>query len=966
MLRKMTMCFLAICLSISMMAQAPKKFNYQGIARDTLGKPMVNQKLALKLTVLPTQDATQAEYEETQHVTTNEFGLYTLQIGNGTSVTGDMKTVKWETGNKYIHVTIDPQGGTNYLDAGTTQLLSVPYALYADQAGVTRESLNENSQNTTRATNNYIEKTNGAGVANSTSLLYDNGINIGLGTANPSAKFHINSNAGNSELFRLQNNDPAGYGRFTLYGNSSSSYATFTKYGSNYPGGYAGISALYPYLNLLALGNNEGPLLFSNSGNVGISIYKGGTSKLKFHVDYATENVGIGGNSTPVSRVHLNNTHGTTMDLNLTNNTTGHLVTDGLQIKNVSNAASIINKENEVLMLGTNNATRVTITAAGNTELTGQIKIAGGAPGLGKVLTSDATGLATWQTPVAGPQGIQGPIGLTGATGPQGPIGLTGPQGPQGPAGADGTNGTNGNDGATGPQGPTGPIGPQGSAGFVNINGTTNYIPKFTGTTTAGNSQIFDDGTNIGIGTTTPTAKLDVNGTIKIAGGSPGLGKVLTSDANGLANWQNTDSSNNTKYWKTTGNSGLGVPSFIGTTDTQALRFKINNQPFGTFYNNANLSLGKKALSNYQSGVGVIAIGEEALRYGIAPSAIVAIGPYAFRDLLYGTNNIGLGTVAPQADSVTSSILIGNSVGYKQENIKQSILIGNNAGITNQFFSYPRNKELLNNVAIGYYAFTEIGDTIPVIQKNNVAIASYALSNSNGSDNIGIGLSAGQNLKNSFNIAVGSQTLNGGCLGYANIAFGPFAYNKGVNIQSSISIGYNSNAFTLNGTGNTTVGVAAAGLKISGDRNNYMGWHTGIKNITGDDNVFLGVHIGGLNTNDASRSTLVGAYSGYSMSNGATENTSLGFETGYDISSGSKNLLLGYQAGKFMTSQSNVIAIGYQAGANNTQSNRVIIGYNELPRFPDAASAAAALPAAGPDGVYVYWNTTTNQIMVRP
>jgi hypothetical protein len=63
---------------------------------------MANQKLSLKLSVLPTQDATAAEYEETQLVTTNEFGLYTLQIGNGNIVTGDMKTVKWETGNKYI------------------------------------------------------------------------------------------------------------------------------------------------------------------------------------------------------------------------------------------------------------------------------------------------------------------------------------------------------------------------------------------------------------------------------------------------------------------------------------------------------------------------------------------------------------------------------------------------------------------------------------------------------------------------------------------------------------------------------------------------------------------------------------------------------------------------------------------------------------------------------------------------
>ena len=130
-----------LLLGTSSFGQVPQKFNYQGIARDTKGNPMSKQQLSLKLSVLPTEDATVSEYEETQQVTTNEFGLYTLQIGNGTIVTGEMKDVKWETGNKYIRVAIDPQGGTNYQVIGTSQLLSVPYAIYADKAGMARESV---------------------------------------------------------------------------------------------------------------------------------------------------------------------------------------------------------------------------------------------------------------------------------------------------------------------------------------------------------------------------------------------------------------------------------------------------------------------------------------------------------------------------------------------------------------------------------------------------------------------------------------------------------------------------------------------------------------------------------------------------------------------------------------------------------------------------------------------------------
>ncbi len=348
-------------------AQAPKKFNYQGIARDAKGNPMANQKLSLKLSVLPTQDATAAEYEETQLVTTNEFGLYTLQIGNGNILTGDMKTVKWETGNKYIHVAIDPTGGSNYADAGITQLLSVPYALYADMSGSSKESAPS-----TRATNNYIEKTSGAGVANSTSLLYDNGTSIGLGTTTPTARFQISQNAASvQEHLRMQNLSTTGAGRFTLYNDGASSYSTFTKYGTAYAGNYGG-SSLYPNANLLAFGNNGvaagdglGRFLITNGGSIGMSLFKSGVTKLKFHADFASENVGIGGNSAPIARIHANNTDGAVMDLRLTNNTTGHLVGDGLEIRNVGTLANINNKENDALTFGTNGAERMRITNDG-------------------------------------------------------------------------------------------------------------------------------------------------------------------------------------------------------------------------------------------------------------------------------------------------------------------------------------------------------------------------------------------------------------------------------------------------------------------------------------------------------------------------------------------------------------------------------------------------------------------------
>jgi hypothetical protein len=80
----------------------------------------------------------------------------------------------------------------------------------------------------------------------------------------------------------------------------------------------------------------------------------------------------------------------------------------------------------------------------------------------------------------------------------------------------------------------------------------------------------------VGIGTTTPGAKLDVVGQIRITGGSPGLGKVLSSDASGLATWVNPSAV--AGAWLTNGNSGtVAGTNFIGTLDNQALVFKTNN-----------------------------------------------------------------------------------------------------------------------------------------------------------------------------------------------------------------------------------------------------------------------------------------------------------------------------------------------------------------------------------------------------
>lgn len=110
----------------------PMAFNYQGIARDAEGSVVPNGTLTLRLSVI---DATTSnvQYVERHVASTNEFGLFTLQVGRGTAISGTMAGVNWAGGAKNLKVEIDFGGG--FIDLGSSPLLSVPYALVAGNSG---------------------------------------------------------------------------------------------------------------------------------------------------------------------------------------------------------------------------------------------------------------------------------------------------------------------------------------------------------------------------------------------------------------------------------------------------------------------------------------------------------------------------------------------------------------------------------------------------------------------------------------------------------------------------------------------------------------------------------------------------------------------------------------------------------------------------------------------------------------
>ncbi|MBW8050354.1 MAG: DUF1566 domain-containing protein [Cytophagales bacterium] len=121
-------------------AQAPQSFKYQAVARDISGNILANQAVGFQISILKTTATGIAVYIETHTDTTNQFGLVNLEIGKGTVTTGDFTTIDWANDDYFIQVKMDATGGATYAMMGTSQLLSVPYALHAKTAEIVTET----------------------------------------------------------------------------------------------------------------------------------------------------------------------------------------------------------------------------------------------------------------------------------------------------------------------------------------------------------------------------------------------------------------------------------------------------------------------------------------------------------------------------------------------------------------------------------------------------------------------------------------------------------------------------------------------------------------------------------------------------------------------------------------------------------------------------------------------------------
>jgi hypothetical protein len=125
-----------LIMTVNVLAQAPQKMSYQAVIRNSSDALVRSTAVGMKISILQTTASGTAVYVETQTPTTNTNGLVSIEIGGGTVVSGNFATIDWVNGPYFIKTETDPSGGTNYTITGTSQLLSVPYALYSKKSEI--------------------------------------------------------------------------------------------------------------------------------------------------------------------------------------------------------------------------------------------------------------------------------------------------------------------------------------------------------------------------------------------------------------------------------------------------------------------------------------------------------------------------------------------------------------------------------------------------------------------------------------------------------------------------------------------------------------------------------------------------------------------------------------------------------------------------------------------------------------
>jgi len=539
--------------------QAPEKFSYQAVCRDGSGAIISNQKVNFRISIHDLTPSGNIVYQETHTATTNTMGLVYFEVGGGTVESGVFAAIPWNMGSKYLEISIN--FGNGYTTLGESQLLSVPYAIYANKCGnqgkvggaswdITGNSgvvdslnfigtIDPNSLNF-RVNNQKAGKIDHTG---STVLGYmagKNNLNTNL-TGFGYLALYYNTSGNNNTAFgysslykNTMGNDNSAFGKYALTNNISGN--ANTAFGSNSLGlnstgsNNSGFGGAALYSNTTGSGNtcNGNNALYLNTtgsynsslGNAALN--QNTTGKGNSALGYkslrtnstGSYNTAIGDSALYFSTTGSNNIAiGKNAGSNHTSNS-NRLYINSIKRSNIQSDSS------NSIIYGVQSANTVDQRLYVNSNLivsdTFKMKnytfpVSHGLAGQ-TLVDIEGTGNLTWSSIV----GQMGPTGPTGATGANGLDGINGATGPTGAVGANGING------ATGPTGATGATGAAGVDGWLlSGNAGTSTLTNFIGTSDAvdlvfkSNNvervRILSNG-NTGFGTPTPNVQVDIAG----------------------------------------------------------------------------------------------------------------------------------------------------------------------------------------------------------------------------------------------------------------------------------------------------------------------------------------------------------------------------------------------------------------------------------------------------------------------
>ncbi len=127
------MCTLLLS-NFSCYSQTPQGIPYQAIARNSSGGIIASHTIGVRYTIHDSIATGATIYQETFSPTTNTLGLFNVNVGMGSATIGTFSNINWERNAKFMQVELDAAGGTSYVDMGTTQMMSVPYAFFSKKS----------------------------------------------------------------------------------------------------------------------------------------------------------------------------------------------------------------------------------------------------------------------------------------------------------------------------------------------------------------------------------------------------------------------------------------------------------------------------------------------------------------------------------------------------------------------------------------------------------------------------------------------------------------------------------------------------------------------------------------------------------------------------------------------------------------------------------------------------------------